>query len=245
MIVRASESNHWYKEDGTPCYTVKAKDGSDRPTTLRDAKKLSLKPSVTTIMKLLAKPGLDQWKQEQMLLSALTLPRLSGEDEKSWINRIVHDSKETARAAAERGTRIHESVERHFLGLDCEYPDLARKTKEAIEEYFGVHEWQTEVSFAHDGYAGKVDLFAPWIVLDVKTKEFTLGDKLPEYDEHCMQLEAYAHGLRMPGSRTANVFVSPSGDVAIKEWTQDQKERGWKMFQLLKELFYAKTGLAI
>ena len=52
IIVRAAESVHWYRGDnGQPQYTVKAKDGSDRPTTLRDARKLNLVPSVTTVMK--------------------------------------------------------------------------------------------------------------------------------------------------------------------------------------------------
>ena len=116
IIARSAESVHWYRKDGGPQYTVKAKDGSDRPTTLRDARKMDLVPSVTTILKIAAKPGLEAWKQEQMLLAALTLPRLDGESEKDLVARIVADSKETAKQAAERGTRIHEEVETHFAG---------------------------------------------------------------------------------------------------------------------------------
>ena len=93
IIARSAESVHWYRKDGAPQYTVKAKDGSDRPTTLRDARKMSLVPSVTTILKIAAKPGLEAWKQEQMLLAALTLPRLDGESEKDMVARIVADSK--------------------------------------------------------------------------------------------------------------------------------------------------------
>jgi hypothetical protein len=33
--------------------------------------------------------------------------------------------------------------------------------------------------------------------------------------------------------------------VVVKEYTSEELDRGWKMFQLLKELFYVKTGLAI
>ena len=44
IIARSAESVHWYKQDGGPQYTVKAKDGSDRPTTLRDARKMDLVP---------------------------------------------------------------------------------------------------------------------------------------------------------------------------------------------------------
>jgi hypothetical protein len=67
IIARSAEAVHWYRQDGGPQYTVKAKDGSDRPTTLRDARKLNLVPSVTTILKIAAKPGLEAWKQEQMV----------------------------------------------------------------------------------------------------------------------------------------------------------------------------------
>ena len=117
IIARSAESVHWYRADnGKPQYTVQAKDGKDRPTTLRDARKMNLVPSVTTVMKVAAKPGLDVWKNEQLLLAALTLPRAPDESEKDFIARVVADSKETAKRAAERGTRVHESIERWYGG---------------------------------------------------------------------------------------------------------------------------------
>ena len=64
---RASESNHWYTRDGEPMYTVEAAKGGQRATTLRDARKLSLVPSVTTILNVAAKPALNQWLQRQVL----------------------------------------------------------------------------------------------------------------------------------------------------------------------------------
>ena len=54
-------------------YTVPAKNGEPRATTLRDAKKMGLLPSVTTIMKAAASPGLEQWKMNQMMLAALRI----------------------------------------------------------------------------------------------------------------------------------------------------------------------------
>ena len=79
MIVRASESLHWYTRGGDPMYQVQAAKGGMRATTLRDARKLNLIPSVTTIMSCAAKPGLEAWKLNQMLLAALTLPRRDDE----------------------------------------------------------------------------------------------------------------------------------------------------------------------
>ena len=58
ITVRASESSHWYTREGAPKYTVEAKNGNLRNTTLADARKMNLVPSVTTIIGCAAKPGL-------------------------------------------------------------------------------------------------------------------------------------------------------------------------------------------
>jgi hypothetical protein len=51
-----------------------------RPTTLRDARKLGLLPSVTNVLGVINKPELVEWKMTQAVLAALTLPRRDGED---------------------------------------------------------------------------------------------------------------------------------------------------------------------
>lgn len=85
------------------------------------------------------------------------------------------------------------------------------------------------------------------VVIDFKTKEFTTEsmEKAVGYDEHVMQLAAYREGLELPKARCANVFVSviEPGLVVIKEWEQGEIERGWKMFDALKEYWYAKSKL--
>src|SRR5216117_4037187 len=73
----ASEQGHWYARDGSPVYQVEAKKGGMRTTTIRDAFKLDLVPSVTAILNIAAKPGLEIWKANQVLDSALTLDRKS------------------------------------------------------------------------------------------------------------------------------------------------------------------------
>ena len=108
---RASESNHWYTRDGVPRYTVIGKNGKERNTTLRDARTDNLVPSVTTVLNVMAKPALIQWLQKQVLLAALTLPRIPGEPEEVYIERIMSDSKEQGRAAADAGTDIHASLQ--------------------------------------------------------------------------------------------------------------------------------------
>jgi hypothetical protein len=83
------------------------------------------------------------------------------------------------------------------------------------------------------------------IVLDIKTKEFTEVDNISAYDEHLMQLSAYRVGLGIPQARCGNVFVSRSvpGLVRIVEWSQDDLDRGWKMFMALLNYWQLKNGM--
>src|SRR5512136_668210 len=73
------ENAHWYRRDGEPLHSVPSAKGEPRPTTLRDARKLGLLPSVTNVLGVINKPELVEWKMTQAVLAALTLPRLEGE----------------------------------------------------------------------------------------------------------------------------------------------------------------------
>ena len=103
----ASEQGHWYTKDGEPCYEVEAAKGGMRATTLRDARKMDLVPSVTTILKVMSNQGLNVWLKNNLLMAAATLPRLDGESADDWIKRVEADSKEQSQAAASLGTSIH------------------------------------------------------------------------------------------------------------------------------------------
>ena len=242
---RASESNHWYTRDGVPRYTVIGKNGKERATTLRDARTENLVPSVTTVLNVAAKPALTQWLQKQVLLAALTLPRRTDEPEDEWIARIMDDSKEQGRAAADAGTDIHASIQSFYEGVPTSrHEEHVKGCVEAIREHFGNQAWVAERAFAHEiGFGGKCDLHAVNIVADVKTKEFSDPNKVDAYDEHLMQLSAYRVGLGMPGARCANVFVSRSvpGLVKVVEWSQEDLDRGWQMFCSLLKFWQLKN----
>lgn len=255
IIARAAESVHWYQQDGRPQYTVTAKDGSERPTTLRDARKMNLVPSVTTVLKSIAKPGLEAWKLEQMLLSALTLPRIEGESEKTLIARITADSKEEAKKAAERGVSIHESIEKWMRGdKEVAHVKIASAFEEQIWDHFKTHplqKWNIEHCFASTiGFGGKVDMFIDvnlGVVLDLKTKEFGPEDKMVGYEEQLMQLAAYRNGLCLPFARCANVFASSThpGLIRVFEWTEADLKRGWRMFQHLLSYWKLKNNFGV
>ena len=253
MIIqeKTSGSQHWYTKDGTPAYTTIGKTG-ERATTLRDARKLGLLPSVTTINGMLSKAGLDTWKQQQVLLAALTLPRLPDEPESEWLSRVMQDSKATGREAAERGTAIHAVIEAYFDQVYMpEKPAYLDGIDKALEKAFGSQLWLSEKSFGHPlGFGGKCDLMAKPVngkgdgfVVDFKTKDTDL-DKVDVYFEHEMQLAAYREGLGVPAARCAIVFVNgTTNQVKLIEIEEQKLQNGWECFQHLLRVYQIKNGI--
>ena len=250
MKENTSESGHWYLPDGSPAYRIIGKNGKERNSTVKDAREHGLLPSVTTIIGCASKPALDVWKQQQAILSALTLPRLEGESEEDWLSRVVSDSKETAKQAAERGTQIHGVIEAFYEGIYIpELPPYVRAVENAINEHFGSQLWMAEKSFAYGGFGGKCDLISKshqksdGFVIDFKTTEKDL-DKLDYYFDHQMQLSAYRQGFEMPKARCAIVYVNALQNKAkLVEIPDDDLRIGWDCFTHLLAFYRAKNKL--
>lgn len=242
-MAHIKESTHFYDLDGNPAYTIKGKNGEERPTTLRDARKLNLVPSVTVIIRCASAEGLVAWKENQVLMAALTLPRIEGEAESDWINRIKQDAKEHARQAAERGTQIHTWIQQGFEGIVTEGKEYYLNAFKEITSQCVFDVLVCEKSFCKDGYGGKVDLHTPEYIIDIKTKD-TVLDGIKTNDEHAQQLAAYRHGLGYPKARCGILFVSTLDKSAKLVWIEEDKLiRGLKMFNALKSYYYAKTNL--
>jgi hypothetical protein len=248
MIVKEklTEGGHWYTPKGEPFYTMMGANGEQRNTTLRDARKLGLLPSVTTINNMLAKAGLNSWLQQQVLLAALTLPRLPNEFEEDWLKRVMSDSKATGRDAADRGTRIHAIVQSHFEGVKkINSPPYIANVEQALKEAYGDQHWLAEKSFAHPlGYGGKCDLMCPnGLVVDFKTKDTPL-DKVDVYFEHEMQLAAYREGLGMPSAKCAIVFINgTTNEVKLIKIEDVALQKSWECFQHLLRVYQIKNGI--
>ena len=244
---QTSEAGHWYTKQGDPAYTTLGKTGDERPTTLRDARKHGLVPSVTTVLKAAANEGLNRWIKSNLLVAAATLPRLEGESADDWITRVEEDARKQGSDAANLGTQIHASLERAYSGLayNPEHMQYVTATMLEIEKIFPLENWKSEVSFAHKlGFGGKIDLSSPKIVIDFKTSAFDEDKKdVGGYDEHLMQLAAYAKGLEIEYPYCANVYVSTTvpGLVRITEYSAADIERGWEMFKNLLLYWQAKN----
>lgn len=208
---------HWYTRTGEPMHTVIAKgSGQPRPTTIADARKLDLVPSVTTILKTLNKPELTNWLIEQACLAVLTSPKQEGEELDAFVHRILHQDKvqdEERDAAAQRGTDLHQaiadsleykSVDPSFIPWILPVLDHLKPSQQRLCEYKVVGR----------GYAGTVDLItgpsSHAEIYDFKTTKGRLPDK-GSYIEHKLQLSAYAEALERNGfvvEKTANVYIS-------------------------------------
>lgn len=190
---------HWYYADGSPCYELPKKDGSGmKVPTLADAKKLGLVPSVTTILKTLHKPELQNWIIEQAVLAVLTSPRKDGEAEDAYVQRILHVEEvqnQERDVAADMGKRVHAAMEDAFAGRPVA-PDLQPWTTPAVAKLLTYGPCVAfERTVGGDGYAGRIDLIQQstpdlfWIW------DYKVTGKLPEkgaWKEHVLQGAAYA-----------------------------------------------------
>lgn len=230
-----AENTHFYDREGLPAYEVPYADPTRgmRATTLRDAKVNKYLPSVTSILNIPAKPGLDRWKQNQLLDAAWACPV---EDEKGYKLAVVEMAGMKSDAARIKGTEIHAAVENYYESWPHRQPSGEYKLHIAnviseLNKYYPVSEgFVPERSFAHKlGYGGKVDLSYQaedcinGVVIDFKTKDFTedADPKKLAYPEMAMQLDAYRHGLKMPNALMVNVFIDrESGIVKLHEWKE-------------------------
>ncbi len=256
------EGSHWYHYDGRPAYEVPRADGSGmRKTTLRDARELGLVPSVTSILKVLHKPALQNWLAAQYVIAALTLPKFPSESYDDFARRVVSDANREGSEAADFGTRIHALIE-WWLGAvyglgnptpeapltDEEAPFLKGFIKFAQEHKIVPHFLEKGFADIVLGYGGKVDFIGEYEgdlnIIDWKTKKTKPGEKLRTWPDWGPQLHAYANGLGMHDIPFRSVIVSSTepGRVDTHLWTEQEREWTWETFLACRTIWYSPLG---
>lgn len=244
---------HWYDKDGHPCFEVpKAKGGGMRATTLADARKLGLYPSVTTIMGVMAKPQLDDWKLQQVAERAYSNPPQDGEEPSSYARRTIDGAFEQVSDAADLGTAIHAALEAHFQGFPVpEGMDAYVRPVVAALDKAGIRLMQHELRLvnAASGYAGTTDAVmlrdGQQGILDFKSRKTKVGVKCEPWDTEPMQIAAYgvAKFMSVPLCG-ANVYISTTepGRVDVVHYDHSQLHAAWHAFRNMIELWQYLKG---
>lgn len=250
-----SKSEHWYQstpEGIIPCYEVtKAKGEGTRPTTIADARKLGLLPSITTILKVINKPELQSWIVDNAINSALTLPIIDGEPPDAFKERVREDADRQSREAMNWGTRIHDAIEQYLMNGSMPEPEVYDFVWPTIEWLLKNMESQAEcevyVGSQELGFAGRLDLrcqlkLTGWTVCDFKSQRVRKAPAF--YPENALQLVAYSRLCRdfgiWPKMLSIVIDSQKPGPPHIKLW--DSPEYHWQMFQHAYELWTWQRG---
>ena len=243
-----AENSHYYTRTGDPVHG-----------NLRDARKAGAYPSVTNYLGVVAKPGLDNWKQETAILQSLTLPKLDGEADLDFAKRVVAASRGELEAAADRGTYVHTLAE--IIGVDGPPPTDLRPGFEP--HWKNLCEWFKKVHKTHAaeqvlvnedvGYAGRVDLIAEIVatdgprieVIDFKTRKFKKdkknNEKADSYSTDLYQLAAYAFAQFEEPVWCRNVYIDPfTGAICEKNWSPEEVSEAFDVFQAICVIWRAE-----
>ena len=232
-----SESGHWYTQEGEPMYTIIGANGKERNTTLADAKKLNLVPSVTGIMAMSYKPALERWKITEAIKSAIVLKIDDDETIDEFVSRCRENSTLVGKKAADRGSEIHYEIEEGFISNKKSDSYIA--IRNWLEEHYPYEKWIAEDSFcAKQGYGGKIDLYSKnGIYIDFKTKDDLRGKdpKRLVFDEHGMQLSAYIQGCGLDTAERISIFVDREDTslIACHVWDKESHTKHLNMFNSL------------
>lgn len=238
-----NNGSHWYRHDGSACFEVpnKSKPGM-RPVKITDARELKLLPSVTTVLSVLDKPQLSDWKHRQITRWCFDNPGAHADYEQ--FHRLAVDGAfQQVEDAADLGTRVHKALEQHFQGAayDPSLEVYVKATDQWMREN-GVKLLQQELrltSVSH-GYAGTTDAVMVSLrgtgILDFKTRKTVPGKPCTPWDTQPMQIAAYdvaKYGNRPEVGRVGcNCFISTTepGRVEAAWYDHEQLNREWDAF---------------
>jgi len=236
------DNAHWYQRDGEPLHSVLSAKGEPRPTTVRDARKLGLLPSVTNVLGVINKPELVEWKMTQAVLAALTLPRLNGEDLGVFARRVVEDAQSQVKGAAEFGSAFHAGAEQVAKTLEVDQAGPYAAWLNLHRDWFQancVRVLWTERVLVNTalGYAGTADLLVEHqqhglTLVDYKTQGVKPGYKARAYGSWCQQLAAYRRAFGKPMA-CMNVIVNSAEPSAPVEhlWSEEELRAGLESFE--------------
>lgn len=259
QLVSSDRASHWYVRERDlwePFYECERKDGKGMKfVTLREARERRAVPSVTNVLNVLAKPGLEAWKATQYIEAALTLPKLANEPLDAYAKRVVEDAEARSASARDFGTRIHKAIEKNLT-------QAIARVDEDIEPFIGpIQDWLNrnvldiygaEIIVGHRelGFAGRLDLDCELTghgraLIDFKTQGVKY-DKPAFYNEWGKQLSAYQQARQSETKELIHTLMSvviDSGKPQEPFWhIWEDSKRHWTMFQHCLALWKDERG---
>jgi hypothetical protein len=249
-----SKSQHWYDRTGAAVFEVpKAKGGGTRPTTIADARKLGLYPSVTTVLGVLDKPQLTDWKLSQVSNWCHGNPPQDNEGVDSYARRATEGAFAQVTEAADLGTAIHSALEAHFKGEQVpEGYDAYVQPVAALIAREGITFLEHEVRLVNtsDGYAGTTDAVfkasdGKLGILDFKSRKTKAGQPCTPWETEIIQIAAYGMAKfgKVPETG-ANVYISTTekGRVEIHQYSHEELVEAWYAFLCATQLWQYLKG---
>lgn len=180
--IRSSSSAHWYTRDGEAMHTYINTKGGESKTTLREARKFDLLPSVTSVLYVLAKPQIADWKATHYMNAAIEVAwdflkenalnlnwRVWTKSRfKVYQSKVAVKAKELAEermgVPAKLGTTIHNDIEAWLMGMPTTYlkEEALERLNRILIEILGP-DWRDldtkpELIVVGEDYAGCIDL---------------------------------------------------------------------------------------
>ena len=254
----SNESGHWYTREGKAMHQVAKANGEMRDTTLADARKFDLLPSVSAFLRVRNNPGLQNYIEDSMLRAAFNCPPSGGEEYAAWKVAIKNMADAPAKTARDLGTTVHGAIEKYYsepllyTPYDILVDDKAVSCDEFVKPVAEVisglglevmHSESIVVNNAH-GYAGTADIIFKtpdsYGVLDFKTCKTEEGKRKKPYNDHGMQIAAYVAAVWGgdfdypigPKCRGYNLYISTNeiGRVDVHEWSAEDLQSKWLSF---------------
>lgn len=250
---------HWYTALAEPRHTMPRADGSgERNTTLRDARKHRLIPSVTTLLGLFAKPGLDRWKQDQLLRIAFDNPAKPDESFVNYADRCLVMHEKPVEEAADFGTRIHDAIEKFFEGdpIDDELLPYVKPAFDWKQEHkLRFIEREKTMVNMEEGFAGTVDIVGlganqEKFIVDWKTRKTKPKVKVTSYDFQVHQIAAYGatywgnDAIMDEQVHGANCYISSTepGRFEVVKYSPTELKQAWKVFKSACQIWRSLKG---
>jgi len=249
-LVVTDQAGHYYTQDGQSAHVIIGKNGNERNTTVADARKLGLLPSVTSVLGIMDKPQLTSWRISVAIESALTLPKRDDESLDEYARRVVEDSKEQTRKAAEHGTRMHEQAENILMGRAVSKDEDLQPYIKTFKKWADANIEKTywcEKALVGAGYAGRCDAYVRMrgigdAIIDLKNRKVSPRYS-PFYNTDTAQIYAYIAACENPKAAGVSVVLASNDPELIKHkvWDKEELHEAGIAFQaMLKVWAWAK-----